>query len=776
MIKRINSLKEVGRFSLLKSTNGSEGEFAKLNIIYALNACGKSTLCDVFRSLNTGNPDYITGRKRLGSNAQQEIFVLLESGKISRFQGCQWHDRESCPPIHVYDERFVAENVFIGHHISIEQRRNLYGLLIGGQAIALQQAVECAEQQLNDATPALNTHELNLSRLIPKNYTIDSFKEVLKIDDVDYRIEEAERALKNAEQSKAKADAIRARHLLIALPIATVPEALTRALRSTLDTVALAAEDKIRKHLASTSNGLPINWIKQGFESQTGTNCPHCGQDMRNLDIFAAYRSFFSGELKSQEQLLKSIMSSVISSFGDVAQNQLRQCFTSHRVEEDWWKDVAGFEFELRHVDNVDSLLTTMQNIYQAITASLERKQASPGREVSLTAEESSAITFWENTICALKQYNEALSSINNEIRSRQTSVGAIDLASLKVQIENLTASKKRHEQETIDAYIAYDAAVSQKTAAQQNKQKANESLRRQSSQIFERYGKKINDVLAHFSVDFRIASDGVNFRGGQPSGQLAVELRGVRVPATPEAASDPSQFSLANTLSGGDRSALALAFFLAKVEMAPDVENSVVVFDDPYHNQDRSRCQCTIEKIQSLTRLTKQCFVFSHDIEFARMVEKSPNTAVKTFLLQPCANIVTLEACPLPLPPSQAYLKNYYLLDSYSESPASHILRIKEVAGTLRLTLEDHLRLKYPKAFETNDWLGDMIRKIREAEATSPLFHYQQLAEELGNINTYSQRFHHGTGGAITSEPDPSELKTYVVRTLKIIHAGGSI
>lgn len=775
MIKRINVLKGVGRFSELNPTRGTEGDFSSLNVIYASNACGKSTLCDVFRSLDTGNPAYVIGRKRLGSDAQPEIVISLEGGPAIRFQNAQWHERDHCPPIHVYDDRFVAENVFIGHHISVDQRRNLYGLVIGDQAIALKQTVDAAEQQLSNATTAFNAAQSGLTRLIPTGYTIDSFRNLASVDDVDTKIAEATSEVRAAEQTKTKADAIRVRRPLAALPIAEVPETLDKVLSSTLDTASLAAEAKIRDHLAATSQGLPISWVKQGFDAQSSTACPHCGQDMQGLDILDAYRSFFSGELQAQEQLRESTKSAVEGAFGEAAQNQIRQTLTSHKTEQDWWKDAAGFEFALPEIDDIETIIALLQAAHQAIDSALARKQANPGSEAPLTAEESAAVTSWNEKAAALKAYNEALSTINGGLQNRQANAGVIDLSPLQQRLTGLNAAKKRHEQVTVDAYAAYDVATSQKTTAQQEKQRANEALREQSNQLFERYGARINEFLTLFGADFRIVSDGVTFRGG-PSGQLAIELRGERISATPESASDPSQVSLANTLSGGDRSALALAFFLAKVEMASDAGRSIVVFDDPYHNQDRSRRQCTIERIHHLAGIANQCFVFSHDLEFARAVERRPGTQAKTFVLNPLIDPATLEAQPFPPLPSQAYLKNYHLLHNYSENPADHLQHLKEVADTLRIILEEYLRLKFPKAWADNDWLGDMIRKIREAQTGTSLSHCQPLVEELAHINTYSQRFHHGGTGEVADEPEARELKTYVDRTLKVIHAGGSI
>ena len=775
MIQRINVLKGVGRFSALNPTRGTEGDFSSLNVIYASNACGKSTLCDVFRSLDTGNPAYVIGRKRLGSDAQPEIVISLEGGQATRFQNAQWHERDNCPPIHVYDDRFVAENVFIGHHISVDQRRNLYGLVIGDQAIALKQAVDTAEQKLNTATAAVNTAQTNLTRLIPTGYTTDSFRNVASVGDVDTRVAEATSEFRTAEQTKTKADAIRARRPLATLPIAEVPETLDKVLSSTLDTASLAAEAKIRDHLAATSQGLPISWVKQGFDAQSSTACPHCGQDMQGLDILGAYRSFFSGELRAQEQLRVSTKSAVQGAFGEAAQNQIRQTLTSHKTEQDWWKDAAGFEFALPEIDDIETIIALLQAVHQAIDSALARKQANPGSEAPLTAEESAAVTSWNEKAAALKAYNEALSAINSGLQNRQANAGVIDLTPLQQRLTGLNAAKKRHEQVTVDAYAAYDVATSHKTTAQQEKQRANEALREQSNQLFERYGARTNEFLTLFCADFRIVSDGVTFRGG-PSGQLAIELRGERVSATPESASDPSQVSLANTLSGGDRSALALAFFLAKVEMASDAGRSIVVFDDPYHNQDRSRRQCTIERIHHLTGIANQCFVFSHDLEFARAVERRPGTQAKTFVLNPLIDPVTLEAQSLPLLPSQVYLKNYHLLHNYSENPADHLQHLNEVAITLRKILEEYLRIKFPKAWAENDWLGDMIRKIREAQTGTPLSHCQPLVEELAHINTYSQRFHHGGTGEVADQPEARELKTYVDRTLKVIHAGGNI
>lgn len=772
MIRRINTLKNVGRFSTLHTTSGTQGDFGELNVIYAENACGKSTLCDVLRSVNTGNAAYIVGRKSLGVSAPQDIGILLNDNSHPIFINDSWSGHDNCPPIYIYDERFIADNVYIGHHISTDQKKNLYGLVLGSQAITLKQAVDSAEQALKNAKNTYDREEKILSTLLSVGYDINSFRGIPAVDDIEHKIEKATKALRSAEQTKDKTHSIRTRPLLSPLPIFEVPENLEEVLKATLDTAAIAAEEKIKQHLAKDSQGLSVSWVKQGFELQSGTTCPYCGQDMQDLNILAAYRSYFSGELQRQEELRESLRNALQLNFGAAAQTKIRQILTAHKTEQDWWKAAVGYEVILPEIGDIEDICGLLQSTHDTITAACDRKQSKLCLEICLSPEEKDAMHAWQAKAATLQQYNAELSKINVEIQRRQESAATIDTQPLQQSIAALNASKKRHEQNTIAAYSAYDTAHAQYKEAQKIKKVANDALRDQAQHFFDEYGQKINGLLELFNVDFKIISEKLSFPGGTPSGQLVIEMKGVRVSASADAASDPSKPSLANTLSGGDRSALALAFFLAKVELSSDAANSIVVFDDPYHNQDRSRRQCTIERIHHLATIAKQCFVFSHDLDFARTIEKCHAVSnKKTFVLKPHSGRVTLEARNLPPLPSQTYTQSYNLLHSYTQSLADYTDRLEQVVRTIRPILEEYFRWKYPKEFSDNDWLGDIISKIRGAQSGSPLSYAQPLVTELTNINEYSKRFHHGATGSSADQPNARELLTFVRRTLQIIH-----
>jgi wobble nucleotide-excising tRNase len=774
MIKRINGLKHIGRFIDLRSGNGEEGDFSELNIVYGKNASGKSTLCDVFRSLTTGDPAYINGRQRLGGQYPPEVFVALANPDTTtaRFQNGAWRNDQTCPTIHVYDDRFVAENVLVGHHISVDQRRNLYGLVIGAQAIALKQAVDAAEQELAIAALTERTARSNLTRLLPQGQTIDTFRDVADTTEVDQRITEANEALANATQTKSKADAIRRRAPLPLLEIPEFPDQFQQVLSATLGGAALEAERKVREHLAATSDGLSIEWLSQGHRAQTGTACPHCGQDMEDLDILSVYRALFSGELQAQEDLRDSVTEAADQAFGGTARNAIRETLGAHETERVWWDDAAGFQFHLPTLPNRNQIRDSLIGAHNTLTAVLSRKKANPGTALTLDEEEQQALDTWDAIATEIRTYNIGIGEISQSLEDQRINAETIDLEPLNAQVAALEVSKARHQQPVIGAYVAFDEAVTAKTSAQQTKQTANEALRAQSNQLLAEYGEKINELLELFAVDFRIVSSGVNFRGGQPSGDIAIELLGVRISTTPEDAGNPAQPSLSNTLSGGDRSALALAFFLAKVEQEPALDDSITVFDDPFHSQDRSRQHRTIERIHRLARCAKQCFVLSHDLDFARAVEPIHGAKCRTFLLNPLGTHTTLEPQALPMLPSRAYEVSYALLKDYIDEPGNFAAEMPNVAKTLRTILEEYLQFKFPQRWQENgDWLGTMIGKIRVASGDDPLVVCQGLVADLSQVNEYSQRFHHRTTGATGDIPDERELVTYAKQTLSIIH-----
>ena len=68
----------------------------------------------------------------------------------------------------------------------------------------------------------------------------------------------------------------------------------------------------------------------------------------------------------------------------------------------------------------------------------------------------------------------------------------------------------------------------------------------------------------------------------------------------------------------------------------------------------------------------------------------------------------------------------------------------------------------------------GQVVVCIRDAPFNSPLSHAKNLVAELNDINEYAGQFHHDTNAAAeTVAVVAAELKTYVDRSLHLVHGG---
>jgi wobble nucleotide-excising tRNase len=75
MIKKIINIKNTGKFRAC--TPKGDLLFNKLSIIYSENGRGKSTLSNIFRSLNEQDENLIIGRKTLGAVMVNKTLISL---------------------------------------------------------------------------------------------------------------------------------------------------------------------------------------------------------------------------------------------------------------------------------------------------------------------------------------------------------------------------------------------------------------------------------------------------------------------------------------------------------------------------------------------------------------------------------------------------------------------------------------------------------------------------------------------------------------------------
>jgi len=106
-------------------------------------------------------------------------------------------------------------------------------------------------------------------------------------------------------------------------------------------------------------------------------------------------------------------------------------------------------------------------------------------------------------------------------------------------------------------------------------------------------------------------------------------------------------------------------------------------------------------------------------------------------------------------------------LLDFYREQKGTPL----NVVRSIRPFIEGMLRAHFPGHFQSTEWLGDFIIKIRNAVNTDGLSHAQADLAEIEMINEYSKKYHHGQNPNADSEPlSEDELHGFVKRTLRLV------
>lgn len=315
-----------------------------------------------------------------------------------------------------------------------------------------------------------------------------------------------------------------------------------------------------------------------------------------------------------------------------------------------------------------------------------------------------------------------------------------------------------------------YQFAAAAKASLEQKKDAARQQLDQHCRDLLRVCEHSINEYLDQFNTGFRIANTRHLYTGGTPSSHYQIEINSTAIDLG-DTRTPPGTPCFKTALSSGDRSALALAFFLAVLKQDADIHRKIVVFDDPFTSLDRFRRTCTQQMIQRLADSAEQVIVLSHDPHFLKLLWDecpAPNATAKAVQISKAGDTSIVGEWDIQAETQGSYMKDFsILLAFYRERKGER----RAVARTIRPFFEGMLRSHFPGQFEENEWLGDFIGKIRAADPTSGLQHAKADLGEIEAINGYSKKYHHQQNANADNEPiDDDELCGFVKRTLKLV------
>jgi wobble nucleotide-excising tRNase len=760
MINKVEYLTSIGKYR--NYTAAGQVNFKQLTLIYGDNGGGKTTLTSVFRSLTTNKPEIIRSRISTNHTAPQaaQITQIGTPNVFHTFGTAGW--TTPLPDIEIFDIHFVNENIYSGFDFNDEHKKQLHQFVIGAQGVAIQNQIE--QNKAAKATSRQNqaTIEQQLIQQVGNNLTADLITSFLTIpatqaNGIDQQIAAAEAAL-----ASANANSI-IQTLQTLSPLTRITSGIDFAsLITDLQTTSQAIQNATLEALFSNhcqdlaESGLegPENWLQRGFayvESKQTANepiisCPFCKQTIDgNAEILSAYISKFNAEFNALVQRLQSHSASLQSFNLDAAIQAINNINQTNTDRINSWATHLPNTVQ-PPTFNIIADEAALRAEFQNLIASLQQKIQNPTVAVATataTVFQSSGQTINTN----IDSYNQSVTTYNTAIATFRSGIQTV--ANAQLAVDRLKRIKKRFE--TPIATLCSQLSTEKQTLRGLEAAYTTLSQQQQTAAatFFSNYQTRINHYLGnvfktHFRIDnvVHVAPQG---RATQSKIAYKLTIDGKDISFVPN-----QPFNAKECLSEGDKSTIALAFFLSKLDIDPNRQNKILIFDDPLSSLDTNRRTYTIGIIKALFHQMKQIVVLSHNEYFLHEIGKDFGSAVKNTLRITenfAAKASVIEECDLDSLVKNDYFKHIEALEAFRVTP-DHSIK-DTVLGWLRNVLEAHLRFKFYKEIRLMTGQKTFGRLISFLDTSGVIFrdngNRATIISNLHLINGVSWKPHHG-------------------------------
>jgi wobble nucleotide-excising tRNase len=259
---------------------------------------------------------------------------------------------------------------------------------------------------------------------------------------------------------------------------------------------------------------------------------------------------------------------------------------------------------------------------------------------------------------------------------------------------------------------------------------------------------------------------------------------------------------SLNCSLSEGEKTALAFAYFLSKIrvekiEKTCSIDNAIIVIDDPISSLDENRLYHTANLIDSFFhyndlangKMPKQTFVFSHNIIFLKYITNifHANSSIKDnineYYIEPFKHII----CKVPNSLKNfttTYLEKIDEIIKYQEntSDITYEEAKKFIPNYIRTVLESFLSFKFALVREgskgrlpgLNFLIGKALAELNNYDENLEVGNIKKegVKKRLFNLKRIADNESHGSISKIESLNyiSEKELKDYCKHTLQVI------
>jgi wobble nucleotide-excising tRNase len=747
MINQLQLIRNVGRFD---SVNAAANiTLGRLTLIYAENGRGKTTLAAILRSLATGDAIPIVERRRLAAQHPPHVIIGCSgSPTAAMFQNGAWN--RNLANMVVFDDVFIDQNVYSGLVVGGDHRQNLHELILGAQGVALNQLLQNLVAQVELHNRALRQRESAIPAAARGAFTVDQFC--------------AQDPVRNTPAFE-----------LLSFPAFDL-HAIENVLQAGVPELDAAAAARVQEHLA-TSGRNAEEWIGEGMRrqaerpQQVADECVFCAQNLGGSPVIGHYRAFFSDAYRTLQRNITGASASLNQTHADNVATSLERSVRVLGERRQFWVRFAELPpIQIDTAAIVRDWLAAREQLAELLT----QKRAAPLDVVAVPDAVRASVQLHVANLAAIAAINQQLTLENQTIAAVKQRAANANPAAIDATLSRLKAVQARHSAVTSVACADYLAEKQAKAATELLREQAKTALDQYRANVFPNYQAAINRYLTRFNAGYHLdAVTAVNTRGG-PTCTYNVIINNTAV-AVAGGSPQPGDHSFKNTLSAGDRNALALAFFFASIELDPNLATKTVVIDDPVSSLDEHRSLTTVQEIRRLSTQVAQVIVLSHSKPFlcriwegaAPASRTAPDPRVALHVVRD-GNGSTIASWNVDYDSITEHDRRNAALRDYMTNGAGND---REIAQSLRPHVEAFFRVACPEHFRPGTLLGPFRGLCDQRVNTAQQILNASDIQELRDIVEYANRFHHDTNAAWETEVvNAVELTGFVTRVLTFV------
>jgi len=763
MLNEVKFIKNIGRFERARSVQNAK--FGPCTLIFGENGWGKSTLAEILRSLTQNNPSIILGRRTLGADMPQNAVLKFGTHNVA-FENAAWNGPRA--RILIYDSVFINENVFSGDLISPDHLKNQYGLVVGEEGVRRIRWIVELDDDNRSTNSAIRSAESKISAVIRtiglSTLGLDDFLELEDDPNIETEIASQLSQIQRAQRAKE----VKLASVPSLIPQSTDIAKIRELLNQTIDGIAETALNKVRAHIAAhkrdsrESEMTHEAWLETGMPFVVSENCPFCGQALLDRTLLNAYKGFFGQSYRALSVDIKNIRETLNRYKNGDYRKKVFEIYEQNSQRFQYWHEVG--QIPLPELESPEALVRRMERAANELDNLFVRKQANLVESI-VGSDVESALEEWENGRNQVADINKVIGRFLQIVSDLKESIDSAELSRLEGKLSVLNAIKRRYDPDIVRDVQSLESLKNRKREIASEKARLRSELSEISRKITSYLGSEINQYLERLGAGFRIRYHEPDFRGKEPSANFDIMIR--EVPVAPRGrAESVDKPSFRNTLSAGDKSTLALALFLAKINSDPKLNETIVVLDDPFTSLDHLRRQFTAFEVRRICACALQTIVMSHQKNFLRLLwDKIDQQKISSLALQAGApGVTTIVPYDIATATQPRHITERTQIEEFLEGEQHDPTYIRT---RLRTVCEDFYRKGDPALFHQAASLEEIIRILEGAANDHP---FKGALDELRNINEYSRGDSHAAvEGSPVEDTSHEELKAFCRKVVEL-------